>query len=110
VDKTYILDEIKRTAQENGGRALGKEKFYAETGVKESDWSGKYWARWGDAVREAGLEPNKMQGAYDQQFVVEKFITLMRELGHFPVRNEMRLKSRQDKTFPSEKTFGSYHQ
>ena len=33
----------------------------------------------------------------------------MRELGHFPVRNEMRLKSRQDKTFPNEKTFGSHH-
>jgi len=109
MDKGHILDEIRRTAKENGGIALGTRRFYAETGIKTSDWNGKYWARWGDAIREAGLEPNKLQGAYDQQVVVEKFVNLMRELGHFPVRSEMRLKSRQDKTFPNEKTFGSRH-
>jgi len=109
VDKNHILDEIRRVTRENSGVPLGKNKFYADTGIKESDWSGKYWARWGDAVREAGFEPNKMQGAYDKQIVVEKFIGLMRELGHFPVRNEMRLKARRDKTFPNEKTFGPGH-
>jgi hypothetical protein len=109
VDKDHILDEIKRAAQENGGRPPGQSKFYKETGIRASDWSGKYWARWGDAVREAGFEPNTLQGAFDQKVIVGKFIGLMRELGHFPVRTEMRLKSRQDKTFPNEKTFGSHH-
>jgi len=52
MDKGHILDEIRRTAQENG-IALGTRRFYAETGIKTSDWSGKYWARWGDAIREA---------------------------------------------------------
>ena len=54
VTKAHILDEIELTAEANGGQALGRLRFYAETGIKETDWSGKYWVRWSDALREAG--------------------------------------------------------
>ena len=56
--KQHILDEIRRTAEANGGAALGRQRFFAETGIKDSDWFGKYWARWSDAVCEAGLVPD----------------------------------------------------
>jgi hypothetical protein len=55
MNKEHILAEIKRTAVLNGGVALGKDRFFQETGIKSSDWIGKLWARWGDAVKEAGL-------------------------------------------------------
>ena len=45
MDKEYILKEIKRTAEENGGIPLGVASFFRETGVKEFDWRGKIWAR-----------------------------------------------------------------
>ena len=61
VTKAHMLDEIERTAEANGGRALGRQRFYAETGIKETDWSGKYWVRWSDALREAGFAPNQFQ-------------------------------------------------
>jgi len=51
VKKDHILAEIGRTALVNGGIPLGKERFYAETGIKESDWHGKYWVRWGDGKK-----------------------------------------------------------
>jgi hypothetical protein len=54
VSKQRILDEIKRTALANGGVPLGVARFFQETGIKDSDWKGKFWARWGDAVRDAG--------------------------------------------------------
>jgi Meiotically up-regulated gene 113 len=105
VNKQHILDEIKRTAGANGGLALGRLKFFRETGIKESDWKGKYWARWNDAVREAGLQPNQKTGAYEEHLLIEKFISLMRELGRFPVVAEIRLKIRADPSFPNDKTF-----
>ena len=65
VDKQHILDEIRRTVEANGGVALGKQRFFSETGIRESDWSGKFWIRWGDEVREAGYEPNVRQTAFE---------------------------------------------
>jgi hypothetical protein len=54
LNKQHILDEIRRTAAKNGGVPLGIDRFASETGIKASDWIGRFWARWGDAILEAG--------------------------------------------------------
>jgi Meiotically up-regulated gene 113 len=108
MNKQHILQEIKRTAEVNGGNPLGRLRFFRETGIKESDWKGKYWARWNDAVTEAGLEPNQKTSAYEEELLIEKFISLMRELGRFPVVAEIRMKVRKDPGFPNDKTFGRF--
>jgi hypothetical protein len=105
MNKQYILSEIKRTAAANGGVPLGRERFFRETGIKDSEWHGKLWVRWSDAVREAGFEPNKLQTAYDDDIIIEKFIGLARELGHFPVYAEIRMKARNTDGFPAHNTF-----
>ena len=92
----------------NGGKPLGRERFYKETGIKESDWIGKHWARWGDAVREIGLEPNQMQATHDTDDLLEKFISLMRELGKFPTANEVKLKARMATDFPWPNSFARF--
>ncbi len=56
--KLYILQEIKRTTQAHAGTPPRKLQFEAETGIKRYDWFGVYWARWSDALREAGCEPH----------------------------------------------------
>lgn len=104
--KQYIIDEIKRTAAKNGGTALGRERFFTETGIKDSAWYGKYWVRWSDAIREAGLVPNRMNEAYATEFLIEKLIALCRELGRFPVAGDLRMKARTDCEFPSHTVFG----
>jgi hypothetical protein len=108
MDKQYILDEIRRTAKENGGAPLGKQRFQAETGIRESDWSGRYWVRWSDAVREAGYEPNTKQVAFEDTYLLRKFAELVRELGHYPVAAELRMKTRQQPDFPSHNTFSRF--
>lgn len=105
MDKQHILDEIKRIARANGGKTPGLERFESETGIKLSDWYPHYWLRWGDAVQEAGFSPNKFQTAYDKDMVLDKYIGLIRELGHFPVHGEVRRKAKQDPTFPSHTVF-----
>jgi hypothetical protein len=106
MDKHHILNEIKRFAEENGGVPLGRARFQAETGIATSDWYGKYWARWGDAVQEAGFQPNTLQSAYDDDFLLERLARLVKQLGSFPVSAELRMKAKQDSSFPSHTTFG----
>jgi hypothetical protein len=103
--REYILQEVKRTAIANGDRALGWRTFFQETGIKECDWKGKFWARWSDAVQEAGYTPNEMSSAYNEAFLLEKLVPLIRKYGRFPVTAELRLEARLDKTLPNDKTF-----
>jgi len=105
VTKDYILSEIQRTAGDNGGRPLGRKRFEAETGIKESDWYCKFWTKWSDAIKEAGYEPNTMQSAFEPKFLVEKLVSLITELGRFPTSSDLRWKSRKDPSFPSHNTF-----
>lgn len=44
MDKAHILREIRRTALENGGAPLGWRRFFGETGIRETDWLGRYGA------------------------------------------------------------------
>jgi len=108
MDKEHILNEIRRTAKENGGSPLGQARFHQQTGIKQADWFGRYWARWGDAVREAGLSPNALQGAYAQEQLLERFARLIREIRRFPGLGDLRLKRHQDPTFPSHNTFARF--
>ncbi len=105
VTKAHILQEIKRTAEENGGRPLGSKSFQTETGIRQCDWYRKYWIRWNDAILEANLAPNQLTGAIPDEELLEKYAQLARELGRIPVSGDIRLKARNDPDFPSERPF-----
>ena len=108
MDEAYILQQIELVAAKNGGRTPGKGAFESATGIKESDWLGKYWARWSEAVLEAGLSPNVLQKSYDREHVIQSFVRLIRELGKFPVTAEIKLKARSDKCFPAPNTIANH--
>jgi hypothetical protein len=105
VDKQDILSEIKRTAAENGGIPLGMARFETATQIRRSDWFGKYWKNWGQAVSEAGFRPNAFQLPIDEDAVLQALAELVRELGAFPVEGDLRLKRRRDPAFPSHNVF-----
>lgn len=105
MDKHYILDEIRRTAKENGGNALGRIKFFEATGIREADWSGKYWTKWSDAVAEAGFPQNRMQQAFDDASILDSLAQYIMELGRYPTVAELKIKRRSDETFPSKGVF-----
>src|SRR5205807_588217 len=91
MDKEHIISEIRRTANANGGVALGWRRFEQETTIRYYDWFGQFWTRWGDAVREAGFEPNRMNEAYDEEFVLKRLLVLTRSLGRVPTRGDLLL-------------------
>lgn len=98
-----ILSEIKRLATEAGGVAPGQQKFENETGIIPSRWRGVYWARWGDALKEAGFEPNEWSSKKDTNALLEKFAEIVIAKGSLPVRSELELMRISDSSVPSQK-------
>jgi len=103
--KEEILAEIKRTAKENGGKPLGKDRFEEITGIKRSEWQ-KFWPRISEAQQEAGLIPNQFSTeAHPDDYLIESIVGLIRELKKFPTQAEMRIKRLNDSTFPDGSVF-----
>jgi len=109
--REFIISEIKRLAAENDGVPPGVAAFANATGITVGKWRGVYWARWNDALGEAGFLPNALVGRRDSQEVLRKVADLTRLLGRAPTNSDMRLRVRTDPTFPNDKTvtnhFGS---
>jgi len=99
-----ILHAIRRTAAENGGQPVGRGRLTRLTGITEYALT-RHWPRYGDAIREAGFEPNALNGATDDDAVLSRFVELTRHLGHVPTSNELRHAQANDPTFPSRGVF-----
>lgn len=99
--KEQILLEIKRTAQANDGTPLGQGRFERETGVKKSEWYGRFWTKWSEAVAEAGLEPNRFDNAHDSEVVLAYVASETRRLGRIPTEGDLKMSRRADPTVPS---------
>jgi hypothetical protein len=87
------------------GRPPGVKLVRREAGIKESDWSGKYWARWSQALREAGFAPNRWTAGHDETAMVRRFALLIREMGRVPTGPELRLKRHDDPTIAGLKAY-----
>lgn len=103
--RDIIIAEIKRTTQANNGKPLGSRKFESETGIKSAIWLGKIWARWGDALQEAGFLPNELVEAYDKDSLLESYASLSNEQGKLITSSDMRLISRNGTEIPNWKTY-----
>jgi hypothetical protein len=105
MDKDHIIREIQRTAKDNGGVPLGRQRFFSATGIRDADWLGKHWARWGDALREAGFTANRFTSSYEKIELVERYIAFIRKLSALPTHADLKMEARADPTFPAHTTF-----
>ena len=103
--KAEIIKEIKRTAAENGGVPLGSRRFATETGIRDPEWKCKYWARWSEAILEAGYEPNEMTKAHGEAALLDKSAKLSLRLGRLPAVADIRLQMKNGLEFPDWNSF-----
>lgn len=107
-EKHQVLAEIRRIAEANNGQPPGRERFEQESGIRTADWYPHLWLRWGDALQEAGFQPNQLATKLDASVIVEKYVALMRELRRVPLAAELRVKARSDPSFPSHGVFEKF--
>jgi hypothetical protein len=106
--REQIIEQIKRTATENGGVPLGSRSFADATGIGMAKWRGRYWRSWGDALREAGFEPNRPKEAHGSEQLLLALTKLVAKLGRFPTQAEMMLEKRTDPTFPNTNSYDKH--
>jgi hypothetical protein len=108
MDKQHILHEIQRTAKANAGKPLGEARFAKQTGIRRYDWYGSHWNNWGEALQDAGYNPNTFQKAWTEQSLINSLISLTRELGHYPIAPELIRKHHTEPNFPSRSAFQNW--
>jgi len=104
MDRQFIIDEIRRTAVD--GKPIGRQRFFSETGIRESDWSGIYWTKWSQAQADAGFEALSLNPAYEEEYLLECILGLTRKLGKIPTTPEMRFERRRNQSFPNDRVIG----
>lgn len=95
-----IIRHIQRLAEQSG-QAPGVTIFARETGIGEHLWRGKIWAKWGDAIAEAGLAPNELTQRMDSDAILSKIIEVCRHYGRLPTMAELKLYRVSDPSLPS---------
>lgn len=98
--REFILDEIRRLAKENG-QPPGRQAFTHATGIAPHQWSGVFWAQWGDALTEAGFAPNTLQPRRDRDALLKEVADACRHFKRFPASAQLRIYRLQHPSFPS---------
>ena len=92
MQRDEIIAEIRQAADQDNGRAPGRERFRRLTGISEYDIN-RFWRNWGDALEEAGFDRNRLNAAKlsDDELVVA-LAGLALELGRYPTVQDRRMR------------------
>ena len=101
--RPVVLDEIKRLARRDG-EAPGIQAFVRETGITKGRIIGVLWAKWGDALTEAGFAPKELQVRFEDDHVLEAIASAFQKFGRIPSTAELRLHATQTEGFPAHNT------
>lgn len=104
LSKQHILSEIQRVMAMHDGR-LSFRKFCEESGLKEHQILGMHWARWNDALAEAGVENTNsfFRPRTEDTAVIEAIAQFIGQLGKWPTDNDLLIERRRNDSFPSIK-------
>lgn len=105
--RARIIGEIRRIAIENGGVPPGIQQFVRKSGIKRSGFAG-IWARWPDAVREAGLTPHQANPRLADDDMLAGIAEVARQLGRIPAESDLRVYRASGRYLPGHKAFARH--
>lgn len=108
--KASIIDAYNDLTQQNDGKPVGEAVFVRETGVSSYYWKGGYWRSWSAFQADAGHTPNIPTQKIADEILLNRFADLALERNDVPTQADLKLKRKEDQTFPGEisyRRFGS---
>jgi len=103
--REHVLNEIRRLAAGRGGHAPGRRAFMKATGISPYHWTGLHWARWTDAVREAGAMVQAQGRRFEDDELLSHLAVAVRYIGSSPTGAELRMFAAHHPGFPSQTTY-----
>lgn len=107
IQRARIIAEIRRIAAENGGTPPGIQQFVRKSGIKRSRFAG-IWARWPDAVREAGFAPHPANPRLADDDMLAGIAGVARQLGRIPAESDLRVYRASGRYLPGQKAFARH--
>jgi len=102
VSREEVLAAIRREAEAAEGVPPGVERFERITGIRRHEWSGVYWARWGDALTEAGYEPHVFGSSTRPDDELGRILAeQVRQLGRWPAKADFQMAKRAGQEVPN---------
>jgi len=105
INRAEVIEGIQGMARENGGVAPGVRRFCAECGIREHEVVGRLWARWGDALAEAGFDNNTVNPKLGEDDLLCHYVRLARKLRRLPTTKDLRFEAAGSPGFPHPTTF-----
>ena len=87
--RARVIAEIRRLAAVNGGVPPGSRQFSRKTGIPRSALIGNLWARWNDALREAGLPAREGQSRLQDEDLLAAIAGVARTIGRKPTAADL---------------------
>jgi hypothetical protein len=105
INRAEVIEGIQGMARENGGVAPEVRRFCAECGIREHEVVGRLWARWGDALAEAGFDNNTVNPKLGEDDLLCHYVRLARKLRRLPTTKDLRFEAAGSPGFPHPTTF-----
>ena len=104
MNREGILEAMRSLARKLG-RVPGENTFRSYTGISRSEMWNLGFAKYSEAVEAAGLEPNRLQVAFNTSELLAKLAVLTRQLGKFPTKGDLKVARSKDGSIPSYEAY-----
>lgn len=108
LSRVSIIAAYNDLVKDKGGKAIGAGPFSRETGISEYYWRGGYWRTWSAFQADAGHTPNIPTQKIPDQTLLHCFAELALERQSIPTQADLRLKRREDSSFPNRQAFSRW--
>lgn len=103
--KDELVDALRRTARDHGGRPPGESRFLSARGLTRSDLWDAAIRSYGDLCELAGFPRNRLNRRYERDQLFQSLARLTIQLNRFPNHTDREFAHHHDKSFPSYEAF-----